>query len=103
MKKVINGKMYNTETATRIASWDNGIYGNDFRRCEEDLYLSKKEQYFVAGSGGAMSSYAQSYGNSRGSGEDIKLLNKEEARNWCEENKCIEALETHFADMLEEG
>lgn len=66
MKKVINGKMYNTETATRIASWDNGIYGNDFKSCEEDLYLSKKGQYFVAGSGGAMSSYAQSYGNSRG-------------------------------------
>lgn len=103
MKKVINGKMYNTETATRIASWDNGIYGNDFKSCEEDLYLSKKGQYFVAGSGGAMSSYAQSYGNSRGSGEDIRLLSKEEARNWCEEKKYIEALETHFADMLEEG
>ena len=30
MKKIINGKMYNTETAKEIGSWNNGRYRSDF-------------------------------------------------------------------------
>lgn len=103
MKKVINRKMYNTETAELIADWDNGYYGNDFRRCSEELYLTKKGQYFIAGSGGPMSCYAESHGNSASGSEDIRLLTRNEAESWCEQHNCTEALEGHFADMVEEG
>ena len=103
MKKVIDRKVYNTETAELIADWDNGCYGNDFRNCSEGLYLTKKGQYFVAGSGGPMSRYACSYGNSTSGGEDIRLLTRNEAISWCEKHNCTEALEEHFADMVEEG
>ena len=30
MKKVIDGKVYNTETAEHIGNWSNGYYCNDF-------------------------------------------------------------------------
>src|SRR3990172_2422569 len=63
MKKVIDGKIYNTETAELLHEWDNGMYGNDFGRCEEALYRTKKGAYFIAGEGGAMSRYARSCGS----------------------------------------
>ena len=57
MKTIINGRMYDTETAEKIAGWDNGIYGRDFRSCEETLYKKKTGEYFIYGSGGADSKY----------------------------------------------
>ncbi len=51
MKRIINGLRYDTETATKLADWDNGIYGNDFKACEESLYKTKNGAYFIAGQG----------------------------------------------------
>lgn len=48
-KAIINGKVYNTETANHVCSWDNGKYKNDFYRMDFDLYQTKKGQYFVVG------------------------------------------------------
>ena len=85
MKKIISGKIYNTKTANCIADWDNGVYGNNFNQCEESLYQTKKRQFFIAGSGGALSKYAESCGqNSWGGGEGIELLSAQEALEWCE-------------------
>lgn len=50
MKRIISGKTYNTETAELIISGNNGLYTNDiYYRCEE-LYLTKKGNYFVCNS-----------------------------------------------------
>lgn len=84
MKKVINGKIYNTDTATRVANWDNNLPTNDFGYCNEDLYITSKGTYFVAGMGGALSIYAEAYGNGRASGSSIELLTKADALEWCE-------------------
>jgi len=85
MKKVINGKIYNTETAKLIADWNNRCNANDFHVCEESLYKTKKGQFFIQGSGGAMSKYARPCGaNSVGGSCDIELLNEAEALDWCE-------------------
>lgn len=85
MKKVIDGKIYNTETATQIAAWDNGVYGNDFRACEETLYVTKKGAYFVHGEGGAMSRWARSVGsNGSCGGSGIEVLSAAHALEWCE-------------------
>ena len=87
MKKVINGKLYNTETAKKIGEWDNGIYGNDFSRCEETLYLTKSGAYFLHGDGGPMSKYSESHGNnSWGGGSLIQPMSPQAAREWAEEN-----------------
>ncbi len=103
MKQIINGKSYNTETADFIAEWDNGYYGGDFHRCSENLYQTKKGQYFIHGNGGAMSSYAQSSGNMVVGGERIRLITKEEALKWCENHNCFNEAEEHFKDMIKEG
>jgi hypothetical protein len=84
MKKVINGKTYNTATATRIADWDNGHFGGDFKACEESLYLSPKGTFFLAGSGGPLSKYASSTGNGRSAGDGMEVLSELSAMQWCE-------------------
>lgn len=87
MKKVIDGKTYNTETAEFLASWWNGCSTTDFGYCSENLYRTKKGTYFIEGVGGALSKYARSCGhNSRCGGEDITPLSEFEAREWVEAN-----------------
>ena len=85
MKKVIDGKVYNTETATLVAEYDNGYYGGDFNKMEEALFKSPKGQFFLAGSGGPMSKYAERQGNTSSSGSGLTLLTEQEALSWCEE------------------
>lgn len=102
MKAVINRKRYDTETATEIASWSNGAHGGDFNRCEEALYVTKAGNYFLRGSGGAMSKYSQSYegGRSRGGGSAIIPMTRDEAIAWLEEKGEAAAIEKHFADAV---
>lgn len=84
-KKVINGKIYNTETSTKIAGWWNGCSTNDFNYCSEDLYRTRKGNFFLDGEGGARSKYAHSCGqNSWCGGSDIIPLTIEEAKEWVE-------------------
>ena len=85
MKRVIDGKRYDTATAVKIAAWDNGLYSNDFGWCEESLYRTKNGNYFLAGEGGPMSGYSQSCGNnSYSGGEGIQALTPDEALEWLE-------------------
>jgi hypothetical protein len=86
MKKVINKKLYNTETAARLGCWDNGHYTNDFGYCSEDLYRTKSGNFFLHGEGGPMSKYSQSSGNSMGWGERIVPLTYDEAQEWAEKH-----------------
>lgn len=103
MKKVINSKIYNTATATLLHYWDNGCYRNDFGYCEEELYRTVKGAYFIAGSGGPMSRYAESHGNSTSGGDGIRIISEAEAIEWLENHEGTDALETHFASKIEEG
>ena len=101
MKKVIDGKVYNTETAEHIGNWSNGYYCNDFHYCCESLYKTKKGNYFIHGEGGAMSKYSASHGNSCSGSSDIVLLSESEAREWAEENLDADEVEANFS--VEEG
>ena len=83
MKKIIEGKMYNTETAKEVFKWDNGNYGK-FEYCEEALYKKKTGEFFLYGYGGPMSKYAISRGNETSSGEEINPLTEKEAKKWLE-------------------
>ena len=74
MKKIINGILYNTETAKELAEWSNGLSSSDFSNETETLYRKKNGQLFLYGSGGPLSEYAVSYMQSWTSGEDIKPL-----------------------------
>ena len=83
MRKVINGRTYNTETSKVIGGWDNGRSYNDFECCEETLYKNTKGAYFLYGEGGPMSKYAKSAGqNSWTGGSAITPMTASEAQEW---------------------
>lgn len=63
MKKVINGKIYNTETAIKVDCYCSDYYCSDFNYYDETLYKTKKGNYFLFGSGNALSKYSCSVGN----------------------------------------
>ena len=85
MKQVIDGKSYDTDTADLLVHWHNGHNHGDFHRCEEDLYRTKKGNYFIHGEGGALSAWSEPCGNCRGGGSGIKALSPAEALEWIEE------------------
>lgn len=84
MKKIINGKLYDTETAKKVAEWSKNCARNDFSYYEEELYSKKTGEFFLYGEGNAASPYNEySYGSYTG-GEKIVPLTYEEAREWAE-------------------
>ena len=104
MRKVVGGKLYNTETAEEICEWGNYYNYTDFKYCKETLYKTKKDNWFLYGKGGAMSKYSQPYGNSgRGPGSDIVPLDREGVIEWLEERDEVGLLEEHFPDYVEEA
>ena len=62
MKKIINGKLYNTETAKKLAEYSNDCTWSDFRCLEEALYRKRTGEYFLYGSGGPLTGYAEKHG-----------------------------------------
>lgn len=104
MKKLIDGKLYDTDKADRLASWDNGFYGGDFHRCSEDLYVTAKGNYFLYGEGGAMSPYSEPSGtNGRTSGQDIVELTPETAYAWCERTDNVSMAVEEFPEFIKEA
>lgn len=104
MKQIIDGKMYNTETAESLAFYDNGLGPRDFNYYSEELYIKRTGEYFLHGEGHGLSKYATIYSNgSSGWGEHIIPLTYEEARNWAEKNIDVEEYETIFGEVSENG
>lgn len=83
-KKIISGKVYDTDTAKKLGDWDNGYYTNDFNYCSETLYQKKTGEFFLHGEGHALSKYASHEGNMSGWGERIIPLTYDEACEWAE-------------------
>lgn len=84
MRKIINGKAYDTNTAKLLTVWENDCSPTDFSYTSESLYIKRTGEYFIHGESNASGKYARlSYGM-YGSGEDITPLTKEEAVEWVE-------------------
>ena len=101
MKKIINGKKYDTETAKKVGYWTNNYSCSDFQCCEETLYRKKTGEYFLYGSGGPMSKYSQSYGNMTGGGEKIIPMTEADARKWAEKHLDGDEYEEIFGEVEE--
>lgn len=87
MKKVINGKLYDTETAKECGTWANACSWRDFNHMVETLYRKRTGEFFLHGEGGPMTKYAESCGqNSWSGGSRIIPLSVESARKWAEEH-----------------
>ena len=96
MKKIINGKMYNTETARVVGGTGYGC-PSDLDYWKEELYRKKTGEFFLYGEGGPMSKYARYCGqNQWAGGEEIIPLNLEEAQEWAETYLSAEEYEEIF-------
>jgi hypothetical protein len=101
MKRIINNKKYDTEKANLIGENTYSIIG-DFHYMSETLYITKNNNYFIAGEGGAMSKYSKSLGNNQQSGgSEIIPMDKKEAQSWAIENLDVDTVELYFGIVEE--
>jgi len=101
MKKIINGKLYNTETATELGSYWNGYPHGDFSFVMETLYIKKTGEYFLHGEGGPLTEYCNYVGNNRCFGSDICPYTKAEAKEWAAKVLSVEEYEKIFGEVEE--
>lgn len=83
MKKIIKGKLYDTDTAKRVG----GACGGDgFSSWDEELYQKRTGEFFLFGQGGPATKYAEYVdgNNVWSNGSKIIPLNVEAAREWAE-------------------
>ena len=104
MKKIINGKVYDTDTARELGSWANMADRRNFSQFEETLYRKKTGEFFLCGEGGPMTKYAQAVGQNEWSGGSrIMPLDFSEARQWAEEHLDADEYESIFGEVSEDG
>lgn len=89
MKKIINNKVYDTDTARELGR-DGG--GDGFSRWTEALYQKRTGEFFLHGEGGPMTHYAVTISdNSWSGGEKIIPLSPAAAREWAEKHLSVDA------------
>ncbi|MDO9491268.1 hypothetical protein [Acetobacterium sp.] len=97
MNKVIKNKLYNTQSATQLADWDNGYPRMDPLYVKENLYIKKTGEYFIHAYGGAATQYAEQSGNNQFTAGEILLpITFEEAENWAKEKLQVEVYDKIF-------
>ena len=102
MKKIIKGKMYDTETAQEIGYRYHGEGPRDFRHYSEKLFRKRTGEYFLYGEGGPMSRYSVSCGQNQWSGgEKIIPMDYKAAREWAEENLDADEYQEEFGPVSE--
>ena len=102
MSRIINQKRYDTRTATCVAEYRNGPDFRSFFFVCERLYRKRTGEYFLHGSGEALSEYAQHYSDhSFSGGEAIIPLTEDEARQWCEQHCNADEVEEIFGAVSE--
>lgn len=101
MKKIINGRKYDTTTAELIGSTDNGCFPHDFNYLYHALYRKRTGEYFLHSEGGANTCYAVQDGTGWSSGEIIEPLSYDDAVSWAEKNMDPDEYEAKFGEVLE--
>ena len=102
MKKIINGRKYNTETARCVGIYEVGV-GDNLYGFSEELYRKRNGEYFLYGAGGPGSKYSKTIGCNEWSGtEEITPMAYEEARSWAEKHLDADEYEAEFGDVPEE-
>lgn len=95
MKKYINGKVYDTNTAQLLASYEHS-YKSQFNWYKEQLHRKRTGEFFLYGEGHADSPYCTySADGGRDPGEYIIPMTYEEARQWAEKK-----LDTNEYDQI---
>lgn len=104
MKKIIEGKLYDTATAKEIADREHGEGPRDFHYYCETLYKKRTGEYFLHGEGGPLSRYAVSCGQNQWTGGSrIEPMSYESAKQWAEENMDADDYMAEFGEVSEDG
>lgn len=102
MKKIINNKRYDTETAKLLGEDSYSNWG-DFHFWEETLYQKRTGEFFLHGVGGPASKYAETVGQNQWiGGEKIIPLSFEKARDWAENHLEADDYEGIFGPVEED-
>jgi hypothetical protein len=101
MQRVIDGKRYNTETATLVCGIDTGESRSDFRWEDTALYVTTRGAWFLAGEGHALSRWARAIpGGGSGPGEGIEPVDANHARGLLERHGRPSDIEKYFGDEI---
>ena len=101
MKQIINGKLYNTDTAKEIGYYQYGD-GGDFNYLYEALYKKRTGEFFLYGCGGANTCYGVECGNRcRSGGEEIIPYSEAGARKWAEKYLSADTYIETFGEVEE--
>jgi len=116
MKRIIDGRTYNTETATLVCErkrkciTSSSSIGNlrinaegyltDLNMCREGIYVTKDGRWFRAGERGP---YARQVDDSYIGWDGIFPMEEEEVMHYLESRDQVEELEAHFAHRIEEA
>lgn len=101
MQKIVNGKLYNTDTATCLGSYEYGV-GGDFSHISERLYQKKTGELFLYGVGGPNTCYAEACGDNcwRG-GEAIIPECEFDVKEWVAKHCKVEVYIKLFGEISE--
>lgn len=101
MKRIINGRRYDTETAKLVGYTSYDTPGS-LSYWSEDLYRKKTGEYFLYGQGGPMSKYGQQVGDNTWTGGDVIIpLSLSEAQYWAEKYLSGDEYEAIFGAVEE--
>ena len=100
MKKIIDGKGYDTKTARKVGEASGNL--GSFQSFDESLYCTKGGKYFLHGEGGPSSRWSKKTGQNEWSGgEGIEPLSPDEAAEWLERHELTEEHEQEFGPAEE--
>lgn len=103
MKKIVKGKMYDTQTAKRLGEHCVNS-ASDFDYLGESLYRKRTGEFFLYGEGGARTKYAHLTEDGHWIyGQDIIPLSYKAACEWAEEHLTADEYQAIFGEVSEDG
>ena len=102
MRKIINGRKYDTDTAQELGYYSNYGSWNDSNHFEETLFRKKNGEFFLYGEGGPTTKYREPEGqNGWTGGSRITPLSVDRARDWAEKHLDADEYESIFGKVDE--
>ena len=105
MKTIINGVRYDTEKAIALGDMRGGSdFVTDFTHWSGTLYRTPRSgRYFLAGSGGPMSMFAERTQSGWRGSERIIPMDEDEAFELAQRVWPAELVEQHFGHLIEDA
>ena len=107
MRKVIDGKIYDTAVAEEVYHHDNGLSPGDFRYRAKTLHRTRHGRWFIYHEGGPMTDMAEPSSGSYTNGRDIEAIADDDTFGFLvahsEEGDAAAAIDEFFADRFQEA